>query len=278
MFKHLSDDCRPIATKSRHYSNADQSFISSEKQRLLKENLIERSSSPWRAQPLVVTQENHKKRMVIDYSQTINKFTLLDAYPLPRMRDVVNSVAQYRVFSTLDLTSAYHQVELPTVDRPYTAFQANGALWQWKRVPFGLMNAVPCFQRIVDQIIQDNECAATFAYLDNITVCGKDQAEHDKNLQRFLLVAKEHNLTFNESKCIHSSNTIDLLGYRIHDGSLQPDPNRVKTLYELPNPDTLKAQQRVVGFFAYYAQWIAHYSDKIKPLVINKVFRLVAMR
>ena len=66
LFKHLSDDCRPIATKSRHYSNADQSFISSEIQRLLKENLIERSSSPWRAQPLVVTQENHKKRIVID--------------------------------------------------------------------------------------------------------------------------------------------------------------------------------------------------------------------
>ena len=105
-------------------------------------------------------------------------------------------------------------------------------------------------------------------------MCEKDQAEHDKNLQRFLHVAKEHNLTFNKSKCTYSSNTIDLLGYQIHDGSLQPDPNRVKTLYELPNPDTLKAQQRVVGFFAYYAQWIAHYSDKIKPLVINKVFPL----
>ena len=72
----------------------------------------------------------------------------------------------------------------------------------------------------------------------------------------------------------YSSKTIDLLGYRIHDGSLQPDPNRVKTLHELPNPDTLKAQLRVVGFFAYYAQWIAHYSDKIKPLVMNKVFPL----
>ena len=141
-----------------------------------------------------------------------------------------------------------------SLKRSYTAFQADGALWQWKRVPFGLMNAVPCFQKIVDQIIQDNECAATFAYLDNITVCGKDQAEHEKNLQRFLHVTKEHNLTFHKSKCTYLSNTIDLLGDRIHDGSLQPDPNRVKTLYELPNSDTLKAQQRVVDFFAYYAQ------------------------
>ena len=122
LFKPLSNDRRPISTKSRHYSNTDQSFISSEIQRLLKEDLIERSSSPLRAKPLVVAHENHKKRMVIDCSQTINKFTLLDTYPLPRMRDAVNSVAQYRVFLTLDLTCAYHQVELLVVDRQFTAF------------------------------------------------------------------------------------------------------------------------------------------------------------
>ena len=125
----------------------------------------------------------------------------------------VNNVAKFKIFSTLDLTSAYHQIELPNVDRLYTAFQADGSLWQWKRIPFGLMNAVPCFQRIVDDLIKDNECDATFAYLDNITVCGKDQAEHDKNLKKFLKVAEDHNLTFNESKCVYSSDTIDLLGY-----------------------------------------------------------------
>ena len=130
LFKHLSSNCKPIATKARRYSNADQKFISSELQRLLENDLIERNNSPWRAQPLVVTQDNHKKRMVIDYSQTINKFTQLDAYPLPRMQDVVNNVAKFKNFSTLDLTSAYHQIELPNVDRLYTAFQADGSLWQ----------------------------------------------------------------------------------------------------------------------------------------------------
>ena len=62
---------------------------------------------------LVTSNENHKKRKCIDYSQTINKFTLLDGYPLPRMQDVINKVSQYRVFSTLKLKNAYNQVELP---------------------------------------------------------------------------------------------------------------------------------------------------------------------
>ena len=52
----------------------------------------------------------------------------------------------------------------------YTAFEADGALWQWKRIPFGLTNAVPCFQRVIDDIIKSNDCQGTFAYLDNIIV------------------------------------------------------------------------------------------------------------
>ena len=83
-------------------------------------------------------------------------------------------------------------------------------------------------------------------------MCGNDQAEHDKSLKKFLKVAEDHSLIFNESKCVYSSDTIDLFGYRIGNGTLRPDPNRVKTLLELPCPKTMKAQQRVVGFFAYY--------------------------
>ena len=212
--------------------------------------------------------------MVIDYSQTVNKFTLLDAYPLPHMQDIVRRIAQYKVYSTLNLTSAYHQVELPSSDRLYTAFQADESLWQWKRMPFGLTNAVPCFPRIVDDIIKSNGCEGTFAYLDNITVGGATPEDNDKNLSKFLSVAKTHNLTFNEAKCAYSTDTIKLLGYEIHNGSLRPDPDRVKTLRELPPPKTTKEQQRVVGLFAYYARSILHHSDKIKPLVINRIFPL----
>lgn len=104
---------------------------------------------------------------------------------------------------------------------------------------------------------------------------GRNQ-EHDENLKRFLDVAKECNLTFNEDKCVYSSDTIDLLGYRISKGTLQPDPERVKPLLELPVPTNLKSLRRAVGMFAYYARWIPRYSDKIKPLVVAKDFPLSA--
>ena len=94
-FSNLQKDYKPVATKSRRYSKPDQDFIKSEIQSLLTEGVIESSNSPWRAQ-VVVTKDhpNRRKRLAIDYSQTINRYTQLDAYPIPRVDDFVNKVAQ----------------------------------------------------------------------------------------------------------------------------------------------------------------------------------------
>ena len=82
---------------------------------------------------------------MIDYSLTINKFTNLDAYPLPKISKMTNQIAQYRVFSTIDLKSAYHQVPLREEDKKFTAFEANGCLNQFRKMPFGVTNGVATF-------------------------------------------------------------------------------------------------------------------------------------
>ena len=87
-------------------------------------------------------------------------------------------------------------------------------------------------------------------------------------------MVEKYNLTLNKNKCIFSATCIDLLGYRITNGTLKPDPERIKPILEIPVPDDLKSLLRVVGMFSYYAQWIPKYSDKIKPLVSAKQFSL----
>ena len=113
--------------------------------------------------------------MVIDYSQTINRFTQLDAYPLPRIDDVVNKIAKFRVMSTLDLRSAYHQIALHPEDKKYTAFEIGGRLYQFCRMPFGVTNGVACFQRTIDHIIETEQLEGCETYLDNLTIGGIDQ-------------------------------------------------------------------------------------------------------
>ena len=111
LFEFFSPDCKPVASPSGVYCKEDQDFIKTEVKRLLKEDIIETSRSPWRVQVLVV-KRGEKQRLVIDYSSTINRFTILDAYPLPRIDSLVNQIANDRFYSSIDLRAAYHQVPL----------------------------------------------------------------------------------------------------------------------------------------------------------------------
>ena len=273
-FENLTADCHPIATKSRRYSKDDLTFIGNEVEGLLKEGIIEPSQSPWRAQVVVTKDENHKKRLAIDYSQTINRFTQLDAFPLPRISDTVNEIAQYKVFSTLDLQSAYHQIPLKEDDKPYTAFEAKGGLYQFTRLPFGVTNGVACFQREMMKFVEDNHLKAVFPYIDNITIGGKDQDDHDTNLKLFQEAAQRANLKFNDGKSVFSTQRLPLLGYVIENGCISPDPERLRPLPELPLPQNSKSLNRCLGLFSYYSQWVPNFSDRIKPITSCKSFPL----
>lgn len=274
LFSHLSTRTTPIATKSRRHSFTDNIFIKEETARMLREGIIEHSISPWRAQVLVTSNEKQKKRMVVDYSDTINRFTELDAYPMPNITKMIDDIARYNVFTTLDLKSAYHQIPISHADRKYTAFEVNGKLYQFTRIPFGVTNGVSAFQRCIDDIVEREKLTDTFVYVDNVTICGKDQQEHDYNLQRFYNVAKKCNITLNQSKSIISTTSITLLGYTIQNNQITPDYLRLKPLLEMPPPLNLQSQKRIIGMFSYYSKFIRNFSDKILPLNHNREFPL----
>ena len=148
----------------------------------------------------------------------------LDAYPLPRIDGTVNKIAQYRVFSTIDLKSAYHQVPIKWSERQYTTFDANTSLYKFCRVPFGITNGVAAFQRTMDAFISNESLNDTFAYLDDITICGRDQAHHNRNLESFLAAAKRKNLTYSEQKCVFSTRILSILDCVVSQGEIIPDP------------------------------------------------------
>jgi len=187
---------------------------------------------------------------------------------------MVNKLAEYKVFSTYDLKSAYHQVPLRVSDKKYTAFEANGRLYQFCRLPFGVTNGVAVFQRAMDGLVKQENLKDTFPYLDNITIAGHDQREHDANLQRFREALHHRNLTLNESKSVESQPTINILGYCVGNGIIKPDPERLRPLQELPPPNNLTSLRRALGLFAYYAKWIPNFSDKIQPLLNARTFPL----
>ncbi|KAJ8895699.1 hypothetical protein PR048_001035 [Dryococelus australis] len=163
LFNNLSLNCKPISIKSRGYTASDLQSVDSEIQNLLKLGIIEKSV-------MVVTSENHRHRMAFDYSQTINRYTKLDAFPLPDIEDdIVNKVTSYKIYSHIYSRSASYQ--------PYTAFEASGQLYQFTLVPVGIRNGVPAFQQVMQNIVQDEDLKAVEVYLDDPTVGGLTQEE-----------------------------------------------------------------------------------------------------
>ena len=159
------------------------------------------------AQVVVVKDSfnRQRKRLCIDYTQTINIYTQLDAYRLPRIDDMINELSQYSVFSTFDLRSAYHQIELVSSERKHTGFEVNGKLYKF--TPFGVKNGVAAFQRTISRFKEEN-LSNTYAYLDNVTVAGSTQLEHDRNVKAFIDAIRRRNFRLNENKTISSISDI----------------------------------------------------------------------
>jgi hypothetical protein len=94
-----------------------------------------------------------------------------------------------------------------------------------------LTNGVSAFQRIIDECIDHQKLDATYAYLDNVTVCGRTQEEHDRNVQKFYEFVDQYNLTLNHDKSVIAVQEINMLGYLISYGKLKPDPERIEPLH-----------------------------------------------
>ena len=119
---------------------------------------------------------------------------------MPKTDEIVNKVANDRFYSSLDLKSAYHQVPLLERERPFTAFEAMGKLYQYRRLPLGVPNGASAFQRVIDDFILRHNLKKVYAYLDDLTVTGSTLEEHDQNLQKLLAAAEQDGLIFNEKK------------------------------------------------------------------------------
>jgi len=140
-----------------------------------------------------------------------------------------------------------------------------------RHLPFGVTNGVSAFQRIVDRLISQNNLKRTYAYLDNITIGGTHRRDHDTNLERLLQAAAQIRLTFNEAKSAIAVPEIDIFSYRVSQGTMKPDPDRLRPLLELPLPSSPKELKRALGMFAYYARWIRNFSAKLKPLTAERL-------
>ncbi|MCP4297154.1 MAG: RNA-directed DNA polymerase, partial [Proteobacteria bacterium] len=180
-----------------------------------------------------------------------------------------------KIYSTFDLKSAYHQIPRLEQERQYTAFEADGNLYQFTRIPFGVTNGVSAFQRVISDLIRQNELDQTWAFVDNVTVGGLTQEEHDQNVQRFMDLVTRYNLTLNQEKTISSVTEINMLGYCISHLKVRPDPARMHPLFDIPVPTDSKSLKRTLGSSLTTAnEWFNSSSNLILLYSIFSIFSI----
>ena len=186
--------------------------------------------------------------MCIEYSTTLNRYTVPDAYTIPVIEQMLLKMSSREWFSYIDLKSAYHQLRSLDEEKHLTAFEANGELWQFTWLPFGLTNGVPAFQKANNTIVDGLED------IDNIVIGGATEAEHDKILAEFQMCTQKYNLTIKEEKSKFKVRELKFLGRQFSDGKIHPDELRMKPSLEFPVPTTLKELAKFVGMSVYYSK------------------------
>ncbi|KAJ9525182.1 hypothetical protein QJQ45_020705, partial [Haematococcus lacustris] len=223
---------------------------------LLAKGLIEPSSSPYGAPILFVQKKDGSLRMCIDY-RALNKLTVRDRYPLPRIDDLFDKLAGKRVFSSLDLQSGYHQIRITEEDVPKTAFLTPMGQFQFKVLCFGLTNAPATFQRMMNNVFKPliNECV--LVYIDDILVMSNTPEEHVQHLRQVLQLMRENKFYAKLAKCEFNKTQLAFLGHIVGSSGIAVDPTKVQVVREWPTPRNLKDLQAFLGLANYFRRFIS---------------------
>ncbi|KAJ9519762.1 hypothetical protein QJQ45_013473, partial [Haematococcus lacustris] len=191
----------------------------------LAKGMIEPSSSPYAAPILFVQKKSGELRMCIDYRQ-LNKLTLRDQYPLPRIDDLFDRLSGCSVFSSLDLQAGYHQIRITPEDVPKTAFRTPEGHFQFKVLSFGLTNAPATFQRVMNDAFAPVLGKCALVYLDDILVMSKSLPDHMQHLRLVFDLLRANKLFAKMSKCEFMQLTLKFLGHVITAGAISVDPDK----------------------------------------------------
>ena len=229
----LQEGAQPSHVKPYRFSESQKNEMREQVSVLLQKGWIRPSSSPWGAPVLLVPKKDGTWRFCVDF-RNLNAVTVRDSFPLPRIDDLLHKVGQAGMFSKMDMQSGFHQVPMEEDSIETTAFTLpetvqGSAHFEWIVMPFGLMNAPSTFQRLVSKVLVGCE-AFTAAYIDDILIFSKDEAEHEQHLRQVLECLVRRNLRVKLKKCCFFRQQVPFLGHILAKGCVRVEPEKIEAL------------------------------------------------
>ena len=258
-------DSVPITLPLRCQAQIHLETIDSNVEDMKCRGVIRDSDSPWNFPVVLVKKKDGSVRFCIDYRQ-LNSVTKRDNHPLPNITELLDSLADKKIFSTMDLMSGYWQVDMAPEDIQKTAFSTRTGHYEFTVMPFGLCNAPATFQRLMYAVTAGLEWNICKTYLDDVLSASMSTKQHAADLAQIFDRLRQHGLRLKPTKCKFFMKSITFLGSVISSDGLSPDPAKTAAIKDFPKPNNATDVRSFLGLTNYYCRFIKDFAMIAAPL------------
>ncbi|KAJ9547079.1 LOW QUALITY PROTEIN: hypothetical protein OSB04_019622 [Centaurea solstitialis] len=255
----------PIARAPYWLAPSEMKEMMAQLQELLDKGFICPSTSPWGAPVLFVKKKDGTMRMCIDYRE-LNKITVKNKYPLPRIDDLFDQLQGAKYFSKVDLRSGYHQLKVREEDIPKTAFRTRYGHYEFLVMSFGLTNALAAFMDLMNRVCKPYLDKFVIVFIDDILIYSKTAEEHQEHLRKVLELLKHERLYAKFSKCEFWLKEVQVLGHMVSEEGIKVDPTKIEAIQSWKSPESATKVRSFLGLARYYRRFIKDFSSIATPL------------
>lgn len=262
----------PVHTKSYRYPYIHKDEVKRQINKMLDDGIIRPSQSPWSSPIWIVPKKmdasgKQKWRIVVDYRK-INEKTIDDRYPMPNITEILDKLGRCQYFTTLDLASGFHQIEMDPDSIDKTAFNVENGHYEYLRMPFGLKNAPATFQRVVDRVLKNEIGKICLIYMDDIIIFSTSLQEHINSIKIVFNRLRDAGLKIQLDKSEFLSKSVEFLGHIVTPEGIKPNEKKIIAIKKFPIPNTQKEIKSFLGLIGYYRRFIKNFAKLTKPLTL----------
>lgn len=260
---------KPVHMRPYRQNPIQKAVIEESTKEFLENKIISPSTSVYHSPVVLVKKGGNSNawRFAIDY-RNLNKITKSISHPLPRLEDVFDSIGDSgaTVFSTLDLNSAYFQMELDPETKHKSAFITHEGVYEWNRMPFGLKNAPMSFQMLMSQVLRGLHWKIVLCYIDDLVILSKSFKEHLEHLHLVFTRLREANLTLHPEKCHFGLERVMFLGHILSKDGVSVDTAKTDKVRNFPIPKSQTELKSYLGLCNYYRRFVKGFANIASPL------------